>query len=79
MNERIKELVIQAEAAADEIFDRKGKIYSEIVMEKFAELIVKETILQMCIQMLEHGDDQSNNPAFYKAIEGTEKYLGIKQ
>ncbi len=42
MNERIKELIEQAEAAADEIFDRKGKMYGEIVMEKFAELIVKE-------------------------------------
>jgi hypothetical protein len=42
MNERIKELQIQAEAAADEIFDRKGKMYGEIVMEKFAELIVRE-------------------------------------
>ena len=42
MNERIKELMIQAEAAADEIFDRQGKMYGEIVMEKFAELIVRE-------------------------------------
>jgi hypothetical protein len=42
MNERIRQLQIQAEAAADEIFDRKGKMYGEIVMEKFAELIVKE-------------------------------------
>jgi hypothetical protein len=44
MNERIKELQIQAEAAADEIFDRKGKMYGEIVMEKFAELIVRKCI-----------------------------------
>lgn len=52
---------------------------SHVRLQNFAELIVKETIKQMCIQMLEHGDDQSNNPAFYKAIEGTEKYLGVKQ
>jgi hypothetical protein len=44
MNERIRELQIQAEAAADEIFDRQGKMYSEIVMEKFAQLIVAECI-----------------------------------
>lgn len=76
MNERIKEL-----------YDKLGLDFknfqrvtvTESDMQYFAELIVKETILQMCIQMLEHGDDQSNNPAFYKAIEGTEKYLGIKQ
>ena len=42
MNERIRELQIQAEAAADEIFDQKGKDYSGIVMEKFAELIIRE-------------------------------------
>lgn len=42
MNERIRELQIQAEAAADEIFDRKGKMYGEIVMEKFVQLIVAE-------------------------------------
>ena len=47
MNERIEELKKQAEAAADEIFDRKGKMYGEIVMEKFAELIVREC-LNMC-------------------------------
>lgn len=52
---------------------------SHVRLQNFAELIVKETIKQMCIQMLEHGDDQSNNPVFYKAIEGTEKYLGVKQ
>jgi len=40
--ELIRELAQQAEAAADEIFDRKGKMYGEIVMEKFAELIVRE-------------------------------------
>ena len=54
MNERIKELVIQAEAAADEIFDRKGKMYSEIVMEKFAELIVRE-----CANVAEEVDGDS--------------------
>jgi hypothetical protein len=42
MNERIRQLQIQAEAAADEIFDRKGKTYGDIVMEKFAELIIRQ-------------------------------------
>jgi hypothetical protein len=51
MNERIKELQIQAEAAADEIFDRQGKMYGEIVMEKFVELIVRE-----CAEFCERTD-----------------------
>jgi hypothetical protein len=53
MNERIKELQIQAEAAADEIFDRKGKMYGEIVMEKFAELIVAE-----CLKIAKNREDE---------------------
>jgi hypothetical protein len=48
MNQRIKQLWIQAAAAADEIFDRKGKMYGEIVMEKFAELIAED-----CAKMLD--------------------------
>jgi hypothetical protein len=53
MNERIRELQIQAEAAADEIFDRQGKMYGEIVMEKFAELIVQEcqTVVEWAISV----------------------------
>jgi hypothetical protein len=56
MNERIEELKKQAEAAADEIFDRKGKMYGEIVMEKFAELIVKECA-EVGLDSVEDGDD----------------------
>jgi hypothetical protein len=53
MNERIRELQIQAEAAADEIFDRQGKMYGEIVMEMFAELIVQEcqTVVEWAISV----------------------------
>jgi hypothetical protein len=54
MNERIEELKKQAEAAADEIFDRKGKMYGEIVMEKFAELIVREC-LEIAIEEERHA------------------------
>jgi hypothetical protein len=42
MNERIKELAEQAVLQANEVFDQKGKDYPGIVMEKFAELIVRE-------------------------------------
>lgn len=50
---------------------------SHVRLQDFAELIVKETINEMCSQMFEHGDDQSNNPVFYKAILATEKHLGV--
>jgi hypothetical protein len=42
MNERFQELAKQAVLQANEVFDQKGKDYMGIVMEKFAELIVKE-------------------------------------
>ena len=47
--------------------------------EKFAELIVKETITEMCQQLYWHGEDQSNNPVFYKAIDKTKKQFGVEQ
>lgn len=47
------------------------------MMERFAQLVVKETITEICQQMLIHGDDQSNNPVMYKAIDSTLKRFGI--
>ena len=68
MNAALKEIAIKAKVE---------HCMSHVRLQDFAELIVRETINQMCIQMLEHGDDQSNNPVFYKAIEATEKHLGV--
>lgn len=42
MNSRMKDLAYKAVLLANEVFDYKGKEYSEIVQEKFAELIVRE-------------------------------------
>ena len=47
--------------------------------EKFAELIVKETITEMSQQLYWHGEDQSNNPSFYKAIDKTKKHFGVEE
>ena len=46
MNERILKLAKQAVLQANEVFDKNGKDYSGIVMEKFAELIVQECAAQ---------------------------------
>jgi hypothetical protein len=43
MNERIDKLAKQAAEYANEVFEYHGKDYREIVMEKFAELIVLES------------------------------------
>jgi hypothetical protein len=42
MNKRTRELWLQAWTAADEVVDLQGKVYFDIVVEKFAELIVRE-------------------------------------
>jgi hypothetical protein len=49
MNERILKLKNQAAEYANEVFEYHGKDYREIVMEKFAELIVAE-----CQERVEH-------------------------
>lgn len=77
MNERIRELMFDAGLNSDYVegFD---SIYSK-QLEKFAELIVQETLMQMAIQMDKFGDDQSNNPAWYKSEEAVKKHFGVKE
>ena len=77
MNERIKQLAEQAGYApleprtfADDLQD--------IFLQKFAELIVKETINEMIGQLWNYGIDESNNPSFYKAVERTKQHFGVK-
>ena len=45
--------------------------------QKFAELIVEETISEMIQQMWNYGIDGSNDPSFYKAIDATKRTLGV--
>ena len=51
---------------------------SHVRLQAFAELIVKETISKISQQLDTHGDNQANNPAYYKAIEDVEQYFGVK-
>jgi hypothetical protein len=46
---------------------------------KFSQLIASAAIEQLITQMLFHGIDEANNPAFYKALENTEKRFGVKR
>lgn len=80
MNERIKEL-------AHEVFSFKYKTSPYELnpghrmdhLHKFAELIVRETLMQMAIQMNRFGDDQANNPAWYKSEEAVKKHFGVEE
>ena len=82
MNERIRELAEQAKGFVDlnqHVGGEKGcMVYTYDGLEKFAELIVQETIKQMAIQMDKFGDDQSNNPAWYKSEEAVKKHFGVE-
>lgn len=72
MNERIRELAKESRLLT-------GWTVGEVEYQKFAELIVKETIDEMIHQMWNYGIDQSNNPSFYKAIEKTKEHFGLKE
>ena len=74
MNERIQELAKQAGDDWDHTLESDKEF-----LKKFAELIVKETITEMCQQLYWHGEDQSNNPSFYKAIDKTKKHFGVEE
>ena len=92
MNERIRELALQAGEYTNSVYTppvrskTPGKIWEdghidwhELYNEKFAKLIVRETIKQMAVQMDKFGDDQSNNPAWYKSEESVMKHFGVKE
>ena len=71
MNERIKELVGQAKFMAEETINKQISKNAELdaFAEKFAELIVKET-LQVARAGIEFGDGMED--AVYK-------YFGVEQ
>ena len=78
MNKRIKQLVKQA---TEDIMKNTPSflVTNEMWQEKFAELIVKETIMQMAIQMDKFGDNQANNPIWYKSEEALKQHFGVKE
>ena len=74
MNERIEDLIKSSDLDYDELWTK-----DQLAVEKFAELIVRETIKQMAVQMDKFGDDQSNNPAWYKSEESVKKHFGVEE
>jgi hypothetical protein len=47
--------------------------------EKFAELIVQETVLEVWIQLFNHGIDLSENTLFLEAMKKTKEKFGVDQ
>ena len=83
MNERIRLLAEQAGFVLwqdqswnpGDVIDWSCRYDDEF--KKFAELLVRETIKQMAIQMDEFGDDQSNNPVWYKSEKAVKNILEL--
>jgi hypothetical protein len=46
--------------------------------EKFAELIVQETVLEVWIQLFNHGIDLSENTLFLEAMKKTKEKFGVE-
>jgi len=78
MSDKLENLMYEAGLLADGCWEEMDD-YDKKAIEKFAELIVLETIKQMAIQMDKFGDDQSNNPDWYKSEETVKKYFGVKE
>ena len=72
MNERLEQLKRQAVGYAEEVFDYHGKDYREIVMEKFAELIIRE-----CLSITKK---QYNDTLPWGGVEDTIKeHFGVEE
>ena len=76
MNDHIDELMILAGARFEFLH---GVNYDDFQYREFARLIVRETLNEMGEQMDKFGDEQSNNPTWYKAMEAVEKHFGIQE
>ena len=74
MSDKIKQLAEQAffETEYDDLQNLPETI------QRFAELVVLDTVKEMTSQMWHHGIDESNNPAFYKAVDKVKQHFGVE-
>jgi len=70
MNDRIQDLMNQTGVPVSMPFDKW--------CEKFAELIVQETVLEVWIQLFNHGIDLSENTLFLEAMKKTKEKFGVE-
>lgn len=86
MNDRIKELAEQAGFETDRgpcispsPYIKVGGLNVGVPLEKFAQLLITETIKELCQQMYCHGIDLSNYPKFHTIIEKkTKDHFGVE-
>jgi len=80
MNKRIKELMEEVGAVRNVLAMGRhdGVLFTESELEKFAELIVQETVLEVWIQLFNHGIDLSENTLFLEAMKKTKEKFGVE-
>lgn len=76
MNERIREVWIKA---ANEDSDPDNWDSQEKFIERFGKMIAKETILEVWIQLFNHGIDLSENTLFLEAMKKTKEHFGVEE
>lgn len=74
MNDRITELMIEAGKTIP-----GDKHIDADFCNKFAELIVRECITEVWIQLFNHGIDLSENILFLEAMRKTKEHFGITE
>ena len=75
MNQRIRECWIKA---ANDDSDLDNWDSQEQFIERFGKLIAKETVLEVWIQLFNHGIDLSENTLFLEAMKKTKEHFGVE-
>ena len=75
MNEKIKHLIASSEGT----YKQSLGVYQFYTYElqNFSEFLTLEIVDEFVYQLWKHGIDESNNPAFYKALEKCLESFGI--
>ena len=71
MNAQLKDLSYKAVLLANEVFDYEGKEYSEIVQEKFAELLLEDVL-----NIVGYGGEFVSRP---KLVEQIKTHFGVEE
>ena len=92
MNERIKLLALQAGDYVNSVYTppvrskTPGKIWEDGHVgwhdqfhEKFAELIVRECVIQCEREWIRHGTDSIHNQAIHGCINSIKEHFGVKE
>jgi hypothetical protein len=76
MNERIREVWIKA---AREDSDPDNWDTQEQFIERFAELIVRECVIQCEREWIRHGADSAHNQAIHGCINSIKQHFGVEE